>query len=451
MPRNVASDLDRVRTVIMGAAGRDFHTFNVCYRADPTTDVVAFTAAQIPGIAERRYPPELAGALYPNGIPIFDESLLEEICHRHDVTRVVFAYSDVTHQYVMHAASRALAAGADFELIGPSRSMLPTRRPTIAVCGVRTGVGKSQTSRWIAARLRARGLRCVVVRHPMPYGDLKAQIVQRFASYADLAAASCTVEEREEYEPHLAAGSVVFAGVDYAQVLTRAEAEADIVLWDGGNNDFPFVRPGLSVALVDATRPGHETEYHPGETVLRMADVVVIAKTNIAQPGNIESLAETVRQINPRAKITMAASIVTLLGRERVRGKRVLVIEDGPTITHGGKATGAGYAAALDAGVGQIVDPRPYASPPLAEVYTRFPHIGPVLPAIGYSAAQVQAIAETIAAAPVDCVISGTPIDLENLVSIGKPVARARYDFVDGDPPLENIIDEFLRGISPET
>ena len=440
----------RTRTVIMGAAGRDFHNFNVCYRDDRGTEVVAFTAAQIPGIAGRSYPAGLAGPLYPRGIPIVGEAELESLCRAQAVQRVVFAYSDVAHEQVMHFASRALAVGADFELLGPDRTMLRSRVPVIAVCAVRTGAGKSQTSRWLAARLRARGIRFAVVRHPMPYGDLVRQAVQRFATPGDLDAAGCTIEEREEYEPHVAAGNVVFAGVDYGRVLAAAEAEAELILWDGGNNDFPFFRPDLLLALVDPTRPGHETTYHPGEAVLRQADIVIVGKTDAAPARDVEAVAEAARRANPRAVLLRATSPVALDRPELVTGRRVLVIEDGPTITHGGRPTGAGFAAACAAAAAAIVDPRPFAAAAIRDVFAQFPHIGPVLPAVGYDADQLAALRATIAAAPVDAVVQATPSDLAALIAIDKPVVRGRYVYGDGEPSLAAEIDRFLaaRGLA---
>ena len=434
----------RIRTVIMGAAGRDFHNFNLCYRDDPGTEVIAFTAAQIPGIAGRHYPPELAGPLYPQGIPIVDENELENLCRARAVQRVVFAYSDVAHEQVMHAASRALAAGADFELLGPDRTMLKSRVPVIAVCAVRTGAGKSQTTRWLAARLRTKGVRFAVVRHPMPYGDLAHQAVQRFATPHDLDAARCTVEEREEYEPHVAVGNLVFAGVDYVRVLAAAEAEADLILWDGGNNDFPFFRPDLLLALVDPTRPGHETAYHPGEAVLRRADVVIVGKTDVAAAGDVAAVAEAARRANPTAVQLRATSPAALDRPELVAGRRVLVIEDGPTITHGGRPTGAGFAAASAAGAAAIVDPRPFAAAAIRQVFDQYPHIGPVLPAVGYDATQLAALRDTIAAAPADVVVQATPSNLAALIPIARPVVRARYVYGDGEPSLTAVIDRFL-------
>jgi predicted GTPase len=437
----------RRRVVILGAAGRDFHVFNTAYRDDASKEVVAFTAAQIPGIGGRRYPPALAGPLYPEGIPIRDETDLPRLLREAQVEEVVFAYSDVTHEHVMHCASVALAAGADFTLLGPRRTMLAARRPVIAVCAVRTGCGKSQVTRWIAARLRARGLRCAVLRHPMPYGDLAAQAVQRFASRADLEAANCTIEEREEYEPHIAAGQPVFAGVDYARILAAAEAEADILLWDGGNNDFPFLRPDLLITLADALRPGHESLFHPGEAVLRMADVVLVAKANAAPEADVARVVTAARALNPKARILSGASRVTLEDVAAVRGRRVLVVEDGPTLTHGGMATGAGYAAARAAGAAEILDPRPAAVPEIAAVFRAFPHLGPVLPAMGYDAAQRAALAATMARAGAEAIVLGTPADLSALAPPGVPVVRARYAYEDMETPgLAGVIDAFLDG-----
>lgn len=434
------------RIVIMGAAGRDFHNFNVAFRDDPGCEVVAFTAAQIPGISGRRYPPALAGARYPDGIAILDEAELARICRERNVDEVVFAYSDVEHAFVMHKASMVLAAGADFTLLGPARTMLKSRLPVLAICAVRTGVGKSQMARWLAGLLKQRGLRVAVVRHPMPYGDLERQAAQRFASLADLDAAACTIEEREEYEPHILAGNVVFAGVDYARILEDAEKEADVIVWDGGNNDFPFLRPDLQIVLVDPLRPGHETTHHPGEAVLRMADIVVVAKTNSASEADIHKVSETARNIAPGAAIVRAASIVTLDDPNAVAGKRVLVVDDGPTITHGGMPYGAGYVAAIRAGVGEIVDPRPSAVGDIARVFRQYPHIGKVLPAMGYSATELADLQATINGASADVVIAGTPSDLSHLMRLNKPVVRARYEFAEvGEPMLSRLIEASLR------
>jgi len=434
----------RARVVILGAAGRDFHNFNVVYRDDPAVEVVAFTAAQIPGIAGRRYPPSLSGPHYPHGIPIRPEAELDALVADSAADAVVFAYSDVPHAHVMRLASRALAAGADFSLLGPVRTMLRAELPVVAVSAVRTGCGKSQVARYLAGRMRRKGLRVAVIRHPMPYGDLAAARVQRFAGYADLDAARCTVEEREEYEPHLVAGNVVYAGVDYAAILDRAQAEADVIVWDGGNNDFPFLRPDLHVVLVDALRPGQETGYHPGEAVLRMADVVVIAKSDAAG-ANAARVEENVRAVNPNARRLRGGSPVTLDDKAAVRGRRVLAVEDGPTLTHGGMPHGAAYAAATGAGAASIVDPRPWAVPDMAAVYARFPHIGPVLPAMGYSESQVSALRATLNAAAADVIVAGTPIDLGRVVGLNKPVVRARYEFAEREQPgLWEIVERFL-------
>lgn len=429
----------------MGAAGRDFHNFNVVYRADPMQQVVAFTAAQIPGIGDRLYPPALAGSLYPRGIPIVEEVQLEALCRAHAVDAVVFAYSDVPHEHVMHAASRALAVGADFVLLGPKRTFLHSTVPVIAICATRTGCGKSPIARWLARRLRERGKRTIVIRHPMPYGNLTRERVQRFASLADLDAAQCTAEEREEYEPHIAAGNVVLAGVDYADVLRSAEREADIIVWDGGNNDFPFIKPDLLIAVADALRPRQVATHHPGEAVARMAEVLVVNKVDAASAADVAIAASELRAVNPYAPILHAASPIRLDAAEAVRGRRVLVIEDGPTITHGGMAYGAGFVAANAAGAAEIVDPRLSAADDFAKTYEKFPHIGKVLPALGYGAAQLQALAQTIDASDADIVISATPIDLLRLLHVNKPIVRARYEYAEaGEPTLSAIVDTFV-------
>jgi len=432
------------RIVILGAAGRDFHNFNVVFRSNPAVDVVAFTAAQIPGIAHRRYPAQLAGPLYPDGIPILEEQALERLCRERQIDEIVFAYSDVTHEHVMHLASRALALGADFSLLGPARTALRSRLPVIAVSAVRTGCGKSQTVRFLSRRVRAAGLRAAVLRHPMPYGDLARERVQRFATVADLDAAGCSLEEREEYEPHLAAGNLVFAGVDYAAILAAAEPEADVILWDGGNNDFPFIAPDLHLALVDALRPTQVTTHHPGEAVVRMADIVVINKADMAPREAIGALHDAARAINVRAAILETASPVRLDDAAAVRGRRVLVVEDGPTITHGGMPHGAGYVAAVAAGA-VVVDPRVAATEAIANVYRQYPHIGPVLPAVGYDAAQREALRQTIDRAAIDIVIAATPIDLARAVAPAKPVVRARYELAEiAGQDLGARIDAFL-------
>jgi len=429
----------------MGAAGRDFHDFNVVYRGDPHKEVVAFTAAQIPGIGGRIYPPALAGPLYPHGIPILEEAELESLCRAQAVDEVVFAYSDVPHEYVMHAASRALSVGADFVLLGPARTYLYSSLPVIAVCATRTGCGKSAVARFIAGHLRSRGHRTIVIRHPMPYGNLIRERVQRFASLADLDAAQCTAEEREEYEPHIAAGDVVFAGVDYADILHVAEREAEIIVWDGGNNDFPFIRPDLLIAVADALRPRQVATHHPGETVARMADVFVLNKVDSAPASDVEIAMAELRTVNSRAPIVRAASPIRLSDAQAVRGLRVLVVEDGPTITHGGMPYGAGYVAAVAAGAAEIVDPRLSAAAEFAETYKKFPHIGKVLPALGYGAAQVQALAQTINASDADVIVSATPIDLARLVQSNKTIVRATYGYAEtSEPRLSAFVDSFV-------
>ncbi|HIK18501.1 MAG TPA: tetraacyldisaccharide 4'-kinase [Leptolyngbyaceae cyanobacterium M33_DOE_097] len=436
----------RSRIVIMGAAGRDFHNFNRVYRDNPQVEVVAFTAAQISGISDRRYPASLAGPLYPDGIVIVDESELEVVCQNYHVDQVVFAYSDVTHAQVMHLASRVLAMGADFVLLGPEHTMLQATVPVIAISAVRTGCGKSQVARWLSKLLRQQGLRIAVIRHPMPYGDLEQQRVQRFTNRADLDAAKCTLEEREEYEPHLAVGNVVYAGVDYTAIATQAAAESDLIVWDGGNNDFPFLHPDLHIVLVDPLRPGHETSHHPGEVVLRMADVVVVAKVDAAAAANVQQVIQTVRSINPKAIVVRGASPIALEHPELVKGRRVLVIEDGPTTTHGGMSYGAGYVAATQAQAGEIVDPRAFAVPEIAIVYTQYPHIGRVLPAMGYSPAQLEGLRQTMNRAEVDVIVSATPIDLAALVDVNKPILRARYEFAEVEEPgLADIVHQFLQ------
>ncbi len=437
-----------VRVVILGAAGRDFHNFNVVFRDDPVFEVVAFTATQIPGIGNRSYPPALAGSRYPRGIPVVAEAELDALLRDTRPSQVVFAYSDVTHATVMHLASRVLAAGADFVLLGPERTMLHAKVPVIAISAVRTGCGKSQVARYVSRLARGRGLRTAVIRHPMPYGDLVSERVQQFAVMEDLVREHCTIEEREEYEPHIAAGNIVYAGVDYAAILERAAAESDLIVWDGGNNDFPFVRPDLHIVLADALRPGHERKYHPGEAVLRMADIIVIAKSDAAVPEQVERAMASARELNPRAAILRGASPVTLDQPDAVRGRRVLVIEDGPTITHGGMPHGAAFAAALHAGATVIVDPRPYADPGIAAVFSDYPHIGPVLPAMGYSPEQVASLRATINAAEADVVVAGTPIDLGGLLGTSKPVVRARYEFAELDTPgLRARLDAFFDGM----
>ena len=439
------SNQKRRRVVILGAGGRDFHNFNVVFRDDAAVEVVAFTATQIPGIAGRNYPAELAGALYPTGIPIREEAELEALCRDREVEEVVFAYSDVSHAQVMHLASRALAAGADFSFLGPRRTMLHSRLPVIAVTAVRTGCGKSAIARWLSARLRARGYKNAVLRHPMPYGDLLKERVQRFATLADLARAECTVEEREEYEPHIALGNLVFAGVDYAAILKEAEREADLIIWDGGNNDFPFIRPDLHIAVADALRPDDVSTHHPGEAVARMADLLVVNKVDVASAEEVQTVIAALRAVNSKAPILRARSPVMLDDPAAVSGRRVLVIEDGPTITHGGMAYGAGYVAATAAGAVELVDPRRSAVPEIAAVYQANPHIGRVLPAVGYGEPQLAALAATINRSEAEIVVSATPVDLARLIHINKPVVRARYEYAEeGSSALSVFIDQFL-------
>ena len=434
------------RVLIMGAAGRDFHDFNVVFRDDPGVIVVAFTAAQIPGIAGRRYPPELAGPRYPEGIPIVAEAELESLIHGERVDEVIFAYSDVAHETVMHEASRVLAAGADFTLLGPESTMVGAEVPVISVCAVRTGAGKSQISRFVAGLLLSRGLKPVIVRHPMPYGDLVKQRVERFATLDDLDRYETTVEEREDFEPHLCMGLVVYAGVDYEAIVAEAQREADVLVWDGGNNDFPFVRSDLEIVVVDPFRPGHELAYHPGETNLRRAAVVVINKVGSAPAENVQQVLETVHRVNPDAVVVQAKSAISVEGTEDLRGRRVLVVEDGPTLTHGGMSTGAGVEAARLAGAGELVDPRAWAVGSIADVYRAYPHLGPLLPAVGYFDEQLRDLEATIAATPVDVVMIATPFDITRVIRIDKPVVRVRYEVEElGEPSLTTVVTDFLR------
>ena len=437
------------RVVILGAAGRDFHVFNTVYRNDPTVRVVAFTAQQIPHIDDRRYPPELAGPGYPDGIPILPEDELEAIIAREGVTRCVMAYSDVSHEYVMHMASRVNAAGPDFEIGGAARTMLPSTKPVVAVCASRTGVGKSQTSRAVANTLRAAGLSVSVVRHPMPYGDLLKQRVQRFAGEDDLVFHEATIEEREEYEPHIANGSPVFAGVDYEAILRAAEAEADVVLWDGGNNDTSFFKADVYITLVDPHRPGHELLYYPGETNLRLADVVVVNKVQTAPPEGVAQVLANVAKVNPGAMVIQAASPLTVDDPSVLQGKRVLVVEDGPTLTHGGMKYGAGTLGARDAGAAEIVDTRPFLVGELADTFRKYPDLGPLLPAMGYGDQQVKDLEATLRNASeggVEAVAVGTPIDLGRLVEIPVPSTRVRYELqVLGSPGLADALAPILK------
>ncbi len=436
----------RKRIIIMGAAGRDFHNFNVYFRNNPNYEVVAFTATQIPNIEGRKYPPELAGELYPEGIPIYPEEQLEELIKKYDVDEVILAYSDLSYNYVMDRASRVLAAGADFKLMGPKATMLKSSKPVIAVCAVRTGCGKSQTTRRVVSLLLKHGLKVVVVRHPMPYGDLAKQKVQRFETFEDLDKYNCTIEEREEYEPHLERGVVVYAGVDYEAILREAEKEADVIVWDGGNNDFPFFKPDLFIVVADPHRAGHEVSYYPGSTNLRMADVVVINKEETAEPEKVQIVRENVLRVNPKATIIDAASPIFVQNPEMIKGKRVLVIEDGPTVTHGEMPYGAGYVAAQKFGAKEIVDPRPYAVGSIKEAFEKYPHLSKVLPAIGYYGQQIKDLEETVNNAPVDVVVSATPIDLTRVIKPNKPIVRVKYELQEiGMPTLEDVISKFLK------
>lgn len=429
----------------MGAAGRDFHNFNLRYRDDESVEVVAFTATQIPGIAERVYPAELAGRLYPSGIPIHPERSLERLVADLSVDEVVFSYSDVSHLHVMHVASRALASGADFTLLGPRSTMLKAEVPVIAVCAVRTGSGKSQTTRAVTRILKAAGKRVAVVRHPMPYGDLTQQVAQRFERYEDLVAAHCTIEEHEEYEPHLAQGSLVFAGIDYGEILKMAQKEVDVIIWDGGNNDLPFYVPDIHITVADPLRLGHETTYHPGETNLRMADVVVINKIDSAKLDDVEVLRATIGALNPNAQIVAAHSPVTVEEGVSLSGKKVLVVEDGPTLTHGEMTYGAGVVAAKRAGAESLVDPRPWATGTIKEVFESHPHIGTLLPAMGYSKVQRADLAVTINSSDADVVLIATPIDLRQVCDIRKPAVRASYELEEvSAPTLKDILAQRL-------
>jgi len=437
------------RVIILGAAGRDFHNFNVYFRDNPDYDVIAFTAAQIPNISDRRYPPELAGAQYPNGISIEPENDLERLISERDIDLAVFAYSDVSHDHVMHLGSRVLAAGADYALLGPNHTMLDSGVPVVAICAARTGSGKSQTSRYVASMLSGWDQRVVVIRHPMPYGDLVKQAVQRFANYDDLEKHDVTIEEREEYEPHIAAGRIVYAGVDYQKILEQAQEEADIIIWDGGNNDLSFYRPTFHIVVVDPHRPGHSAQYHPGEANVRMADCIIINKMDTATAEQTEEVRATVTTLNPRASIIEADSPVTVEGAEQIRGKRVLVIEDGPTLTHGGMAFGAGWVAAKQHGAAEIIDPRPYAVGSIAHTYEMYPTTGAILPAMGYGDEQTAELGQTINNSPADLVIIGTPIDLRRIVEIEKPSVRVRYDLVErGEPKLEGLLRAALTPVS---
>jgi len=433
------------RVLIMGAAGRDFHNFNVAYRGDRRAQVVAFTATQIPFIDDRTYPASLAGEAYPDGIPIHDEGELTQLIRELEVDDVVFSYSDVSHEHVMHKASEVVAAGANFLLLGPRETMLKATVPVVAVCAVRTGSGKSQTTRAIAQTLREAGRRVVAVRHPMPYGNLEAQRVQRYATLEDLEHHDTTVEEREEYEPHITSGTVIYAGVDYGDILERAQAECDVLLWDGGNNDLPFYAPDVHVVVADPLRAGHETRYHPGEANLRMADVIVINKMDSATAEQVQALSDTIGRSNPGATVIRANSRVTVDDPDAIRGKRVLVVEDGPTLTHGDMKFGAGVVAARANGAGEIVDPRPWAIGTIEETFRRY-DVGPVLPAMGYSDEQLAEMQKIIDEAEADLVVIGTPIDLRRVIDIRKPAVRVRYDLevLPGSPSLVDVLKPVL-------
>ena len=435
------------RIVIAGAAGRDFHNFNVAFREADDVEVVAFTATQIPDIEGRVYPPELAGGRYPEGIPIVAEEDLDELAAG-GIDEVVFAYSDVSHEHVMHIGSRVLAAGADYRLMGPRATELRSEKPVVAICAVRTGSGKSQTTRHVARVLREAGLRVAVLRHPMPYGDIARQAVQRFERYEDLDAADCTIEEREEYEPHLAEGNLVFAGVDYGAILAKAEEEADVIVWDGGNNDTPFIAPDVHIVVVDPHRAGHETRYHPGETNLRMADVCVVNKVDSAPQEGIDAVLASIRELNPRAEVVMANSPFAVEGdADEIRGKRVLAIEDGPTLTHGDMEYGAAVLAARQFGAASLVDPRPFAVGSIKETFEKYPHVSGLLPAMGYGDKQIDELRQTIEASDADLVLIGTPIDLRRIVDLDKPALRVTYRLDEiGDPTIEQILK--ARGIA---
>ncbi len=434
------------KVIIMGAAGRDFHNFNVYFRENPRYEVIAFTAAQIPKIEERLYPPGLAGKRYPNGIPIYPEAQLAELITKHRVDLVVFSYSDVPHVEVMHKASIAMAEGADFTLIGAPYTMLTSQKPVLAVCAVRTGCGKSQTTRKVCTILRKLNKKVVVVRHPMPYGDLQTQVVQRFSSYEDFEVNQCTIEEREEYEPLVDQGIVVYAGVDYSQILREAEREADLIVWDGGNNDTPFYRPDIHIVLFDPHRAGHELLYYPGETNMLMADIAVINKVNTASLAQVELVKKNIQRHAPKAGIVLAESPVIVSSPERIRGKRVLVVEDGPTLTHGEMPYGAGFIAAKTYKAAEVVDPRPHAVGAIQETYLLYPHTGPVLPAMGYSSEQIRDLERTINNANCDLVLFATPIQLTRILSINKPTLRVRYEYQDHDHPfLEEVLLDRLK------
>ncbi len=437
-----------INTIIVGAAGRDFHNFNMIYRDNPLYNVVAFTAAQIPDIAGRKYPSALAGKLYPKGIPILEEKDLESAIQKYFVDEVVFSYSDVPYKHVMSIGSRATAAGAHFKILSAEKTMLNSSRPIISICAVRTGSGKSQTTRRVSKLLQEMGMKVAAVRHPMPYGDLEKQKVQRFASLADLKKHNCTIEEMEEYEPHIASGTIIYAGVDYAAILAQAEKEADVILWDGGNNDLPFFTPDMHIVVADPLRVGNELNYYPSEANLRLADVVIINKIDSAAPEAVTQLRENIRSVNKRAQIIDAASPIAIEQNEKIAGKKVLVIEDGPTLTHGEMKFGAGTVAAQKFGAAEIVDPRPYVTGEMKKTYETYPKIGILLPAMGYSKKQIQDLEATINRVPCDTVIIGTPIDLNRIVKIKKPSVRVTYELQEiGEPNLSTMMKDFLKKI----
>lgn len=438
----------KTKVIIMGAAGRDFHNFNVFFRENKDYEVVAFTAAQIPGISERAYPKQLAGLQYEKDIPIFPEETLPMLIREHKIDQVILAYSDLSHETVMQKASLVLAAGADFRLMGTQSTMLKSKKPVISVCAVRTGAGKSPTSQKIVDLLMEKGFRVVVVRHPMPYGDLVKQECQRFATMDDCVKNECTIEEREEYEPYICCGTVVYSGVDFEKILKAAEKEADIIIWDGGNNDIPFFKSDLHIVIADPHRAGHELTYYPGEVNVRLADVVIVNKVDSARKEDVELVIRNVRSINEKAKILKANSVITVERPDSIKGKRVLVVEDGPTLTHGGMAFGAGVIAAKKYGAMELVDPRLHAVGSILEVYEKFPHLGAVLPAMGYSEAQMKELEMTINAAVCDVVIAGTPIDLGRLLKLNKPVVRVRYRIEELDEKLEDVIDDWIKSRS---
>ena len=440
--------MERIKTLIMGAAGRDFHNFNTIYRDNNLYDVVAFTATQIPDIDGRKYPAALAGKLYPKGIPIHAEDELEALIKKHNVEEVVFAYSDVPYNYVMSRGSRVQAAGAHFKILGAQPTMIPCKKPVVSIGAIRTGAGKSQTTRRVAEVLRSKGLKVAAIRHPMPYGDLVKQKVQRYANLNDLKKHQCTLEEIEEYEPHIVTGTIIYAGVDYAAIIEQAQKEADVILWDGGNNDTPFYKTNMHIVIVDPLRVGHESTYFPGEANLRLADVVVINKIDSADIQSVNTLRANVRKINPKAVIVDAASPLTVDHPEKIMGKRALVVEDGPTLTHGEMKFGAGIVAAMKYNASAIIDPRPYTVASITETYKKYPDIGTLLPAMGYGAKQMKDLETTINRTPCDVVVIGTPIDLSRIINIKKPTVRVKYDLQEiGTPNLDTVLSNFVKKI----